>query len=81
MPAPVPRPARSRWCDVDVSPIALFCQVEQVAAGTALRSRLHEQGQVIGRDLDSRYVCFPGNLVISAPPRLLRVLDAASVGD
>ncbi len=82
-PTPPP-PARSRWCDVDGSPIALFCQVKQVAEGadrTALFSRLHEQGQVIGRDLDSLYVRFPGNLVLSVPPHLLRVLDAAPGGD
>jgi hypothetical protein len=56
----------------------LFCQVEQVAEDpepTTLPSRLHQQGQVVGRSLDSLYVCLRGRQVISLPPHLLRVLD------
>ena len=80
---PIPTLVRNRWCDVDGSPIPLFCQV-QVAEGTertALFSRLQERGQVVGRGLDSLYVCFPGNLVISVSPHLLRVLDAVPGGE
>jgi hypothetical protein len=66
------------------TPIALFCQVEQVADNperTVLPSRLHQQGQVVGRSLDTLYVCFPDNHVISLRPELLRVLDDAPGGD
>lgn len=73
-----------RWRDVQGRPIALFCQVEQVAEDpepTVLPSRLHRQGQVVGRSLDSLYVCFSGNQVISLPPQLLRVLDDVVDGE
>ncbi len=84
MPAPAPQPAPGRWCDVDGVPIALFSQVEQVSDGAeprALSSRLHQQGQVVGRGCESLLVCFPGNQVISLRPDLVRVLDAAPDGD
>lgn len=77
MRAQAPRDG-GRWCDVQGSLTALFCQVEQVAEDpepTTLPSRLHQQGQVVGRSLDSLYVCLRGRQVISLPPHLLRVLD------
>ncbi len=78
-----PRPA-GRWCDVNGTPISLFCQVEQVADSTELTvlvSRLHQHGQVVGRSLDSLYVCFSDHQVISVRPHLLRVLDMDPDGD
>lgn len=36
------------------------CSARWSRSSTALGSRLHQQGQVVGRDLDSFYVCFPG---------------------
>ncbi|MGH3841683.1 MAG: hypothetical protein ACRDS0_09615 [Pseudonocardiaceae bacterium] len=83
MPAATPRPARDRWSDVNGTHIPLFCRIEQVADSAecpALFSRLHEQGHVVGRDLESLYVCFPGNQVISLRPHLVRVLDTAPDG-
>jgi hypothetical protein len=65
-------------------PIALFCQVEQVtdhSERTVLPSRLHQQGQVVGRSLNGIYVCFPGNRVVSLRPELLRMLDDEPGGD
>jgi hypothetical protein len=80
MPAATPRPAHYRWSDADGAHIALFSWVEQVAESAelaALPSRLHQHGQVLGRSLDSLYVCFPGNEMVSLPPRLLRLLPDA----
>jgi hypothetical protein len=54
---------RGPWRDIDGTHIALFCQVKQVADSTtptALPSRLHQHGQVVGRGLECVYVCFPG---------------------
>jgi hypothetical protein len=78
MPADAPPPAQARWRDIDGTPISLFCAVEQVADGaepSLLGSRRHQRGHVIGRGLDSLYVCFPNHQMISVPPHLLRVLD------
>jgi hypothetical protein len=84
MPAGSPREAQDRWCDANGTQIPLFCWVEQVAESaepTALPSRLHQQGQVVGRGLDSFYVRFSGNYVVSLEPHLLRVLDDAPDGE
>jgi hypothetical protein len=81
MPADAPPPVQARWRDVDGALISLFCAVEQVAGGaepSLLGCRLHQRGHVVGRGLDSVYVCFPGNQMISMPPHLLRVLDDAA---
>jgi hypothetical protein len=83
MPPAAPRPAQGRWCDVNGTHVSLFCRIEQVAEsteGTVRPSRLHEQGQVLGWDLDSLYVCFTDNQVISLRPPLVRVLDTAPSG-
>ncbi len=76
--------ASDRWCDGEGIPIGLFCLVEQVAEDcepTVLPSRLHQHGQIVGRGLDSVYVCFADQHVISLRPDLVRVLDAAPDGD
>ncbi len=77
MPTPTPQPTDDRWCDSEGTHIALFCKVEQVAESLepgALPSRLYQQGQVLGRSLDSLYVRFSDNAVVSLPPQLLRLL-------
>lgn len=84
MPAQArPRPA-DQWCDVNGTPISLFCQVEQIAESTeptVLPCRLHEHGQVVGRGLECLYVRFSGHQVISLRPHLLLVLDTDPDGD
>ncbi|PZS35281.1 MAG: hypothetical protein DLM61_02180 [Pseudonocardiales bacterium] len=83
MPAATPPPVGDRWGDVEGRHISLFCLVEQVAESTLrglLPSRLHQQGQVVGRGLDSVYVRFAGNEVVSLSPRLLRLLPDAPDG-
>jgi hypothetical protein len=78
VPADAPQAGRDRWCDVDGIRIALFCWVEQVSERPereALFSRLHQQGQVVGRGPDVLYVRFASERqLISMPPELLRVL-------
>ncbi|MGH3603994.1 MAG: hypothetical protein ACRDQI_08195 [Pseudonocardiaceae bacterium] len=85
MPAATPRPVGDRLGDVEGSShISLFSLVEQVAERTPqglLHSRLHQQGQVVGRGLDSLYVRFADNQVLSLPPRLLRLLSGAPAED
>jgi hypothetical protein len=78
------QPVRDPWCDTEGAPFGLFGWVEQVVEDTeptVLPSKLHQHGQVIGRGLDSLYVRFSDNHVISLRPELLRVLDAAPGGD
>ncbi|MGH3601347.1 MAG: hypothetical protein ACRDQH_13925 [Pseudonocardiaceae bacterium] len=84
MPTDTPRPTQDRWSDAEGTHISLFCWIEQVTdhpqPGT-LFSRLHQQGEVVGRGPDMVYVRFHGEgQVISVPPRLLRVLDTAPEG-
>ncbi len=77
MPAPTPQPANSRWCDIEGNHLDLFCRVEQVterAEPGVLPSRLHQHGQVVGRGLDSLYVRFADNMVVSLPTQVLRLL-------
>lgn len=52
-----------------------------------LPSRLHQRGQVLGVDLESLYVCFSDNALVTLPSHLLRLLptrqasaDAHDVG-
>lgn len=81
MTASSSRPAQDRWCDIDGTRISLFCWVEQVAESPepgALRSWLHQRGEVVGRGSDVLYVRFQGsNQLISTPPHLLRLLPEA----
>ncbi len=37
-------------------------------------SRIHQQGQVVGWGLDSLYLRFEDNHLVSLPPQLLRLL-------
>jgi hypothetical protein len=81
MPAGPPPPARDRWrkiCDIDGAHVPMFSWVEQVAEDPgqgALCSRLHQQGEVIGRGPDVLYVRFRGEWkVTSVSPRLVRLL-------
>jgi hypothetical protein len=78
VPAEAPQTARDRWCDAEGTRIALFNWVEQVAERPereALVSRLHQQGQVLGRGPEVLYVRFASERqLISVPPELLRLL-------
>ncbi|MGH4005602.1 MAG: hypothetical protein ACRDSO_16025 [Pseudonocardiaceae bacterium] len=78
MPVAAPRPAHDPWCDVDGTHISLFSRVEQVAENPeheALFSRLHQQGQVLGRDTDLIYIRFDGEgQLLSLRPHLVRLL-------
>ncbi len=79
MPDPAPRPSHDQWRDIDGIHIALFCLVEQVAKCAepeVLPSRLHQRGQVVGRSLDSLYVSFADNALISLPPQVRLIPDA-----
>jgi hypothetical protein len=66
MPTPAPRPVFSALCDISLldaegTAIAVGSRVEQIAvdeAHGALRSRLHRQGEVIGRGRRLVYVRF-----------------------
>jgi hypothetical protein len=79
MPAPSPRPTTHRWCDVDGTPIPLLCRIEQIAVSQqhgAMPSRLHQHGQVIGRDTHWLHVCFDeDHRLVLLQPHLVRVLD------
>jgi hypothetical protein len=77
---PTPLSAHPQWGDVDGSHIALFCWVEQVMEDPELRmlpAGLHQRGQVVGRGLDSLYVCFADNVLLSVPSHVLRLLPDA----
>jgi hypothetical protein len=90
MPTPPPRPATDDsthipLCDIPLrdaegTDIPLQCRVEQIAvdkAHGALPSRLHQQGDVIGRSAHLVYVRFErGHQLIALRPHLVRVLDA-----
>lgn len=83
MPAAAPRPVGDRWGDVEGTHISLFRYVEQVAESAQrglLPPRLHQQGQVVGWGVDSVYVCFADNQVVSLSPHLLRLLPDAPGG-
>ena len=69
--------------DIDGTSFSLFCRVEQIGESTEpelLVSRLHEQGVGVGRWLDSVYVCFEDNQIISLAPQLLRLLPNPPCG-
>ncbi|MGH3963966.1 MAG: hypothetical protein ACRDRY_12030 [Pseudonocardiaceae bacterium] len=79
MDVAAPRPAHDPWCDVDGTHISLFgSRVEQVAENPeheGLFSRLHQQGQVLGRGLDLIYIRFDGeSQLLSLRPHLVRLL-------
>jgi hypothetical protein len=79
MPTSPAQPACDPWRDAEGTDISFQSRVEQVVVDTehgALASRLHQQGQVIGRGTNLVYVRFDrGNQMIALRPHLLRVLD------
>ena len=80
MPATGRPSAYDRWRDVEGNHISLFSRVEQVKESLqprVLPSRLHQRGEVVGRSLDSLYVRFEDNALVSLPPHLLRRLPDA----
>ncbi|MGH3777746.1 MAG: hypothetical protein ACRDRR_18790 [Pseudonocardiaceae bacterium] len=80
MPTPPAQPASDPWRDAEGTHIPVQCRIEQVAEDAehgALPSRLHQQGQVIGRGTNLVYVLFDhGNQMIALRPHLVRVLEA-----
>jgi hypothetical protein len=73
-------PARSYdpWRDADGAPIPQHCRIEQIDVGKkhgALPSRLHKQGQVLGRGTTRLIVQFDDeDKVARIRPHLVRVL-------
>jgi hypothetical protein len=84
MPDAASGPAQDRWCDVEGRHVSLFCWVEQVAEHSgsgALFSRLHRQGEVLGRGPDVLYVRFEGEgQLIGVSPPLVRLLPEGPGG-
>ncbi|MGH3836850.1 MAG: hypothetical protein ACRDSF_14310 [Pseudonocardiaceae bacterium] len=83
MPAAAPRPVDDRWGDVEGSHISLFCHVEQVAESGPrglLPSRLHQQGQVVGRGSRFALCVLRGQSGGQPVTRLLRLLPDAPGG-
>jgi hypothetical protein len=78
MSVAAPRPADDPWRDAEGTHIALFCRVEQVTEHPehgALFSRLHQRGQVLGRDPGLIYLRFDGeSQLVSLRPDLVRLL-------
>jgi hypothetical protein len=71
--------AADPWRDAQGTHIPLQSRVEQVTVDTehgALPSRLHQQGQVVGRGTYLLYVIFDhGNQLVALRPHLVRVLE------
>lgn len=67
-----------RWHDADGTSIPQQCRIEQIGVHRdhgALPSRLHKQGQVLGRGINRLNVQFDHeNTVISIRPHLVRVV-------
>ena len=78
MPARPRRPAYDPWRDTDGNPIPQPCRIHQAAVHKghgALPSRLHKQGQVLGRGTTRLTAQFDGeDTVASLRPHLVRVL-------
>jgi hypothetical protein len=79
MTTPPARPASDPWRDAEGTPIPLQSRVEQVVVDKehgALASRLHQQGQVVGRGTTLVYVLFDhDSQLIALQPHFLRVLN------
>ena len=77
-------PASDPWRDAEGNHISLQCRVEQVAVDKihgALRDRLHERGQVIGRGPHLIYVLFDrADQLIALRPHHVRVIDGSDAG-
>lgn len=83
MPAVVSRLDGDRWCDIEGTRLGLFCWVEQVEEASepgALPSRLGQRGEVVGRGRESLFVRFSDHVVLSVPPRVLRLLPDTPAG-
>ncbi len=84
-PAPPPRPTSHRGVTSRAPPFLMLCQVEQIAVRQqhgAMSSRLHQHGQVIGRDTNWLHVRFDkDHRLIILRAHLVRVLDQAPDGD
>jgi len=84
MPTRPRRPAYDPWRDTDGTPIPQHCRIQQTAVHKghgALPSRLHQQGQVLGRGTTRLTVQFDGeDTVVSIRPHLLRVLTTPGGG-
>ncbi|HWR46546.1 MAG TPA: hypothetical protein VN327_02840 [Pseudonocardiaceae bacterium] len=81
MPTPAPQPAtEDPWLDAEGTPIPRRRRVEQITvdeAHGALPSRLHQQGQVLGRGPHQLHVHFDHeDQVIPLRPHHLRVIEA-----
>jgi hypothetical protein len=79
-PGGAPRLSLYRWSDAEGTPLALGCRIEQIAVDQvqgAMRSRLHQQGLVIGWDTTWLHVCFDHDrMLVVLRTHLVRVLDA-----
>ena len=79
MTTPPARPASDPWRDAEGTPIPLQSRVEQVVVDKehgALASRLHYQGQVVGRGTTLVYMLFDhDSQLIALRSHLLRVLN------
>ncbi|MGH4011290.1 MAG: hypothetical protein ACRDTH_24540 [Pseudonocardiaceae bacterium] len=73
-----PRPPFNPWRDIDDTPIPQQCRIQQVEVSKnfgALPSRLHQQGQVIGRGQSRLIVRFDHeNDLVRIRPHVVRVL-------
>jgi hypothetical protein len=73
-----PRPAYDPWCDAAGKPVPVGARVEQIEIAPdygALRSRLHQRGEVICRRGCRLYVRFDGEQErVSIRPHLVRVV-------
>ncbi|MGH3839179.1 MAG: hypothetical protein ACRDSF_26305 [Pseudonocardiaceae bacterium] len=66
------------WRDADGTPVLPHCRIQQIAVGKqhgALPSRLHQQGQVLGRGVTRLIVRFDHeDTPVGIRPHLVRVL-------
>ncbi|MBV9143869.1 MAG: hypothetical protein JO115_23615 [Pseudonocardiales bacterium] len=70
--------------DAEGRTLSLGDRVEQVSVDEdhgALRSRLHHQGKIVGRDWDRVYVVFDQgwHYLVNLPPQHLRLLDTPEI--
>ncbi|MGH3831658.1 MAG: hypothetical protein ACRDRS_14625 [Pseudonocardiaceae bacterium] len=67
--------------DADGTRIPLQSRVEQVTVDNNHGDRLHQKGQVIGRDFDRIYVRFETDRqLIWVRPNLVRVIETSNYG-
>jgi hypothetical protein len=82
MPARAPHSGYDPWRDAHGTPIPLQSRIEQIAVDKshgALPSRLHQQGQVVGRGTTRLTVRFDHeNHLVRIRPHLVRVLTTSN---